>query len=191
MNQTAPRIAPLSPPYTTTGAEMLQKLMPPGMEPLGLFRTIANNEVVLRSLVDNGKLVYKNSTLNPVHREILIHRTCAICGAEYEWGVHAALFGKRIGLSDEKVKATYLGDAKSDTWNAEEASLMQLADELHESATISDSLWDILTRTWTESQIMELITIVGFYHTIAFLARGLHIKKEDFAPSFPSRLQPQ
>ncbi|HEV7760231.1 MAG TPA: hypothetical protein VGO78_14620 [Acidimicrobiales bacterium] len=28
-------------------------------------------------------------------REIVIDRTCARCGCQYEWGVHVAFFGDR------------------------------------------------------------------------------------------------
>ena len=36
-------------------------------------------------------------------REIVIDRTCARCGAEYEWGVHVAFFGERVGLTREEI----------------------------------------------------------------------------------------
>ena len=33
------------------------------------------------------------------HRELLILRTTARCGAEYEWGVHVQVFAAKAGLS--------------------------------------------------------------------------------------------
>ncbi|GHO60482.1 carboxymuconolactone decarboxylase family protein [Ktedonobacter robiniae] len=39
-----------------------------------------------------------HSSLDPREREILIDRTCAHCGCEYEWGVHVAAYGEAVGL---------------------------------------------------------------------------------------------
>ena len=39
----APRITPLGPPYEPEVAEQLARMMPAGVEPIGLFRTFARN----------------------------------------------------------------------------------------------------------------------------------------------------
>lgn len=49
--------------------------------------------------------------MEPRLREVLIHRTCALRGAEYEWGVHAVGFGKPLGLTDDQLASTVDGDA--------------------------------------------------------------------------------
>lgn len=81
------RIAALDRPFTPAVAEALQRIMPPGVAPLALFRTLAVNErVFLRfmagALLDRGSITLRE-------REIVIDRACARCGSEYEWGVHA------------------------------------------------------------------------------------------------------
>lgn len=40
-----PRIAPVAPPYSAPVAAALERIMPPGVPPLGLFRTLAANRV--------------------------------------------------------------------------------------------------------------------------------------------------
>ena len=44
------RLAPLDPPYAEGVAETLAAMMPPGMPPLALFRTIAHNPRVLAKI---------------------------------------------------------------------------------------------------------------------------------------------
>ena len=39
-------------------------------------------------------------------RELMIDRTCALTGAEYEWGVHARAFGAAAGLDEARLRAT-------------------------------------------------------------------------------------
>jgi alkylhydroperoxidase family enzyme len=180
-----PRIAPLSPPYAPETDEALKKMMPPGMPPLRLFRTVAKNPELLRNLVSNGALIYRNSNLEPLHREIVIQRTCVLCDAEYEWGVHAALFGERVGLTGERLAATVTGDHRSACWSEAEALLIEFADSLHGRSAIGDDLWKRMRAYWSEAQLLELATLAGFYHSVAYVISVARVEREDFAPGFP------
>ncbi len=59
-----------------------------------------------------------------------------------------------------------------------------MADELHESATISDDLWRQLARRWTDEQLLELLVLAGQYHSISFLANSLLVTLEAWAARF-------
>ena len=89
----APRIAPLEPPYPEPVQAALDRIMPKGVPPLALFRTLARNERVFLRVMADGLLDRGSITLR--EREIVIDRTCARCGSEYEWGVHVAFFAER------------------------------------------------------------------------------------------------
>jgi 4-carboxymuconolactone decarboxylase len=180
----APHVFPLDPPYAPQIDTMLTRLMPPGIPPLKLFRTLAQNPAVLETFAHNGALVFRLGSLDPKHREIMIQRTCALCGAEYEWGVHAAFFGKKTDLEGKRLAATLHGDAESPVWSESESALVRLADELHTTQTISASLWQSLQKHWTDAQIIELIVLAGFYHTVSYLVNGLGVEQETFAPRF-------
>ena len=56
-----------------------------------------------------------------------------------------------------------------------ERLLVQLVDELHENSRISEELWQNLMTIWTKSQLLEIIILVGFYHTVSFLTNGLQL----------------
>ena len=101
---TEPRIAPLDPPYSAPVAAALERIMPAGVPPLALFRTLAVNERVFLRVMAGGLLDRGSITLR--EREIVIDRTCARCGSEYEWGVHVAFFAERARLSPEEVAST-------------------------------------------------------------------------------------
>ena len=101
---TEPRIAPLDPPYSAPVAAALERIMPAGVPPLALFRTLAVNERVFLRVMAGGLLDRGSITLR--EREIVIDRTCARCGSEYEWGVHVAFFAERARLSSEEVAST-------------------------------------------------------------------------------------
>src|SRR5437660_7587842 len=179
------RIAPLDPPYDEGVGRTLERMMPPGVEPLKLFRTIAHNPHLLDKLRSTGAYLLNFGTVDPREREVVIHRTCARCGCEYEWGVHVIAFARPLGFSEEQIAATVHGGAEDAAWTEREALLVQLVDELHDTATISDPLWEGLAANWSSAQLVELITLVGQYHAVSFVANGLGVELEDAAERFP------
>ena len=178
------RIAPASPPYEPHIASELQRIMPPGMEPLLLFRTLARSPRVFAKIFASGYL--DKGPLSLRQREILIDRTTARLGCEYEWGVHLALFGKRVGLGEAEVAAIVRGPADAPCWAADEQALIGLVDDLVDHRTIRSQTWQAATQHFDEAQLIEAIAIVGFYHTISFLCRGLDLPLESYGTRFPS-----
>lgn len=184
----APRMAPLEPPYEPEVATMLAKWMPPASaaEPLRLFRTLARNDDLAGRMRPLGAgILGRGATIPPLLREIVIHRTCAVTGNEYEWGVHAAAFGVPLGLTDEQLRSTVHGSFSDECWDEQQACAFRVAEELHSTSAISDELWAQLSASFDERQIIELIATVGWYHVIAYICNGLRVQAEDWAPSFP------
>ena len=178
---TEPRIAPLDVPYSAPVAAALERIMPAGVPPLALFRTLAVNERVFLRVMAGGLLDRGSITLR--EREIVIDRTCARCGSEYEWGVHVAFFAERVGFSPEQVAATAGGDPAA--FPERERRLLRLADELHDRAQVSDELWAALREHFAEEQLIELVALAGFYHLISFLTNALRIPLESYGARFP------
>jgi alkylhydroperoxidase family enzyme len=116
----------------------------------------------------------------------MIDRTCARCGAEYEWGVHASFFGPAVGFTDEQLAATVTGSADDPVWSDRERTVIALADELHDTATVSDATYAELERHFTPAQILELVVAGGWYHTISFVLGAARVELESWAARFPS-----
>jgi 4-carboxymuconolactone decarboxylase len=188
------RIAPIDPPYDPETAESLAKWMPPGskIEPLKLFRTLARSpEISSRLRVLGAGILGPGSLIAPREREILIDRTAALCGCEYEWGVHATVFGKAVGLTPEALQATAIGDANDPVWSERDALLVRLADELHHTAQVSGELWNALAAHWDVPQLIELLIVAGAYHVIAYVANGAQVGLEEWAQRFPESTAPR
>jgi hypothetical protein len=184
----APRIAPLEPPYAPELETQLRKWMPPGVavEPLALFRTLAVHPELMARMRPLGAALLGHGLVPPREREIVIHRVCARTGAEYEWGVHAVAFGKPLGLDDAQLAATVTGDAADPAWSAHDALLIRLADELCERATISAELWAALAAVWSVPQLLELLVLVGWYRLLAGVINGAGVAHEAWAARFPA-----
>lgn len=182
-----PRIAPLVPPYAPDVEAMLRRWMPPGssQEPLALFRTLAVHPDLAARMRPLGAGILGHGLIDPREREILIHRTCARAGAEYEWGVHALAFGRPLGLSEEQIAATAAGDAADPSWSERDALLIALADQLHDTCTVSEDLWSRLAAHWTAPQLLELLVTAGWYRLIAYVINAAGVEREPWAARFP------
>ena len=177
------RIAPLQPPYASDIQTQFDRIMR-GAPPLALFRVVASSARAWEkfragSLLDKGPLGLRE-------REIVIDRTCARTGCEYEWGVHVAAFAAAAGLSDEQVRATVLGEAEAPCWSAAEQALIAAVDALHARATLSDAEFAALSAHYDDAKIFEIILLCGFYRTVSYLANGLDLPLEERAARFPA-----
>jgi 4-carboxymuconolactone decarboxylase len=184
----SPRIEPLEPPYQPGVEEMLRRWMPPGspVDPLALFRTLGVHAELMSRMRPLGSGLLGHGALEPREREIVILRTSARAGAEYEWGVHAQAFGPRVGLTGEQVAASASGGAADPAWSVRDALLIRLADELHDRAAVSDELWAELAAHWTPPQLLELLVLAGWYRLIAYVINGARVRLEPWGARFPA-----
>jgi alkylhydroperoxidase family enzyme len=177
------RIAPLEPPYEPEIQGQFDRIMR-GAPPLMLFRVMASSPRAWEkfragSLLDRGPLSLRE-------REIVIDRTCALTGCEYEWGVHVATFAEAAQLSETQVRATVREAADAPCWTAAEQALIAAVDALHVNATLSDAVFKALSAHYDDAKIFEVILLCGFYRTVSYLANGLDLPLEEKAARFPA-----
>jgi alkylhydroperoxidase family enzyme len=182
MSPLASRIAPLEPPYAPDIQAQFDRIMR-GAPPLMLFRVVAGNprawdKFRAASLLDGGPLTLRE-------REIVIDRTCARTGCEYEWGVHILIFAKAAGLTEEQIRATVLGSADAACWSTPEQALIAAVDALHARATLNDDEFEALSAHYDDAKIFEIMLLCGFYRTVSYLANGLALPLEEKAARFP------
>lgn len=176
------RIAPATPPLPTAIQATIDRVMR-GQPPLALFTTIARDERLAAKFFAGGLLDKGNISLRD--REIVIDRTTALCGSEYEWGVHVARFAEAAELNEAQI-ASLAGDGSVDPcWTTEEAALLRLCEALHRDCTVDDALWAELAQRYTDEALLELLMLAGFYRTVSYLANALRLPLESFARRFP------
>jgi alkylhydroperoxidase family enzyme len=188
-----PRIAPLEPPYGPALEAMLKKWMPPGsaIEPLALFRTLAVHDELFSRMRPLGAGILGHGRVNPRDRELVIHRTCARTGAEYEWGVHAIAFGKPLGFTDEQIASTVHGTSGDPAFSEHDGLLIQLADELHDTCRVSEALWTLLAKRFSADQLLELTITAGWYRLISYVINAAGVQHEPWAARFPPAEPPR
>ena len=103
----------------------------------------------------------RNATIPPRERELLILRTAWLSRGDYIWGRHNFI-GQDAGLAKEEISRVTAGpDAAG--WSDFDAALLRAADDLHGRRFVSDATWNTLTQRYSESQLREVVMIVGNY----------------------------
>ena len=181
-----PRLSPLEPPYEPGVEARLAAMMPPGTPPIALFRTFVKNMPMAVAMDGWGRYeLSKRLSLSLRDREIVIDRTTARCGCEYEWGVHVAFFAERTGLTGAQLTSLTYGDARDLCWEHErDRLLIEAADALHDTADVDGGLWPRLAAEFTETQLLDLFLLCGWYHAISFAANAARVPLEPAAPRF-------
>jgi alkylhydroperoxidase family enzyme len=175
-----PRIAPVEPPYDEDTAATLAALGPP----ISLFRLFARRPARARAIHGWGSYyLSRHLALTVRQRELVIDRTTALCGAEYEWGVHIAVFAAKAQLSDEQVRSLATGGADDACWtDPGDRAVLRAVDALHARSDLSDGEFDALVATVGEDGAIDLMLLCGWYHAISYVARATRLAPEPGSP---------
>jgi alkylhydroperoxidase family enzyme len=176
------RIAPAAAPYPGDVQAWLDRTMPPGKPPLRLFTTLARDPRLFGKFFSAGLLDRGHLSLR--QREIVIDRTTALCRSEYEWGVHVAIFGARVGFTSEQLHSLVHGTPEDACWPPPEQRLLRLCDALHRDCDVDDALWQALRADFSEEAMLELLMLAGLYRTVSYLTNGLRLPLESDAATF-------
>jgi alkylhydroperoxidase family enzyme len=182
------RMTPARPPYQAQVQQWLDRIMPPGTPPLVLFTTLAKDPRLFLKFFAAGLLDRGHLTLR--RREIVIARTTALCRSEYEWGVHVAIFGHRVGFTSAQVYSLVHGRPEDVCWADDERVLLRMCDALQRDCTLDDELWQQLRSVYADSAILELLMLAGFYRTTSYLTNTLRLPLEPDSARFPAPEQP-
>ena len=101
--------------------------------------------------------------------------------------MHVAFFAKRVGLDEAMLASLVNGTADDPCWSAEDSLLIRACDQLHAGADIDDALWTELRRYLSETAMLELLMLAGFYRTVSYLTNALRLPLESYAARFPAK----
>lgn len=183
------RITPVSPPFAPNVQALFDRLPASWSPPFRLFTALARDERLLLRFTGSAVSYLQPSHVTVRQREVLLLRVTARCRCAYEWGMRVHYFAEEAGLSEVQVHASVHGDADDASWRPNDRMLVQLADELHDTISISDALWTKLRATFSEEAVMQLLLMAGHYRTVAYIANGLRLPLEpNVGQPFPAAL---
>ena len=179
-----PRLEPLAPPYDGASSQALDLLGPP----IQLFRVLARRPDRARGIAGwGGYYLSRKSAMSLRHRELVIDRTTALCGAHYEWGVHVAFFAEKAGLDADQLQSLATGSAADPCWtDPADTAVLSAVDDLHRDHDLSDRAWAGLDEAIGGEAALELTLLTGWYHAISFAVRSLRLPLEPGTQPIPS-----
>jgi hypothetical protein len=62
--------------------------------------------------------------------------------------------------------------------------LIELVDQLHDTADVGDDLWHRLTGVYAHAPLLDLVLLCGWHHAISFVARAARVPHEPGTPRF-------
>ena len=175
------RMAPAPGPLPVDIQRAIDEIMG-GKPPLVLLTTMARDHRLFFKFFGSGLLDRGHLTIR--QREIVIDRVTATCGAEYEWGVHVAVYAAKAGLTEDQVASLAFGGADDSCWNDGDRVLIRLCDSLHRDCTVDDELWSDLSVHHSDEAVLELLMLAGTYRTVSYLVNSLRLPLEPGARRF-------
>jgi alkylhydroperoxidase family enzyme len=175
-----PRVAPLEPhQFTDDAREILEQNVAifgsvSRSEIPELYRTMFRHPGLYRAQNQLGAELNAHGSLSPRERELAILRVAWLVRSPFEWGQHVQ-YGKRCGLTTEEIEQITVGSA-APSWNDHDRAILRAIEELMDDHAMSNDTWDILARTWTDQQLMELPGLVGAYVMTAMIYNTLRFE---------------
>ena len=176
LRKSKPRVEPLEAPYADDTAAALQLLGPP----IALFRVLARRPQRALGIAGWGHYyLSRDVALSLRQRELVIDRTTALCGADYEWAVHVAHFRQKAALTEAQLLSLASGSYHDPCWtDAADRAVLQAVDDLHRTHDLGDASWADLVKAVGEEGAIDVLLLCGWYHAISFVVRGLRLPLE-------------
>jgi len=174
MNTPTKRLQPLPPDEWP--AELGQIRQDLG-QPLNIHSVMAHHAELLQAWMPYRYHIVRDSSLSPRHRELLVLRTAVNCKADYEWQQHV-IRGREAGLSDQEIERVKEGP-DADGWEPAEVLLLSAADDCQRNAKISDDTCRDLCHHFDDRQLLDIISTVGVYMTIAVIVNTFDVQMEN------------
>lgn len=171
LNSKQPRVEPVA-----ADADGVEVLGPPIL----LFREFARRPRRAAGIAGWGHYyLSREVALSLRHRELVIDRTTALCGADYEWGVHIDVYAAKAGLTDAQIRALAAGAPDDPCWtDPGDRAVLRAVDALHHRNDLDDAEWQELTASVGEDGAIDVILVAGWYHAISFAVRALRLPLE-------------
>jgi 4-carboxymuconolactone decarboxylase len=156
-----------------------------GGETLNIFRTLVRHPRLFRRSMALGNELLVKGALPPRLREIVILRVAWRTRSVYEWGQHVRI-GRASDLSDHEIYALAT-EAAGQGWSDAERVAITVVDELCAGDDVTDETWAAATVHWADTEVIELILLVGNYRMLAGFLNAARVEPEPGREGFPER----
>jgi alkylhydroperoxidase family enzyme len=159
--------------FVLSGHQADPSSAPRGSNVLGV---LSQHPPLAKAFLTFNTYIATASSLPPRLRELIILRISWLRYSEYEFIQHT-IIGQRVGLTAADIERIQQ-DTGTAGWDDADATVLHAVDELHLHARIQDQTWNALKPLLDTRQIMDLLFLVGCYHTLALVMNSLDVPLE-------------
>ena len=167
------RIKPLPIPLDEDIQQYMNHTFPEELNSPNLYRIVAKNRELLKYLIESKFLkptgVFDLGGIARDLREKIILRTCVITENEYEFNLHKQTISLKMGLTNAQVQDIQNKVLNPDIWSVSELSVLRFLDALLINSTVEDEIFREINLYYTESEIIVITMLIGFYKTVSML----------------------
>lgn len=142
-------------------------------------------EIWARYMAVSMHLQGPKGALSPRDRQLAILRTGWLLQAPFEWGEHVR-HSKLVGITPEEIERAIIGSV-APGWSDHERAILRAAEELRAGAMIGDETWNQLALQLSETELTELVLLIGQFTTTAYLQNALRMRLEPGNPGLSAR----
>jgi 4-carboxymuconolactone decarboxylase len=178
--RSTPRVQPLpEAQWTDAHRQLVEKYARYG-KPDNAFKTFLNVPEMTDGVMPYTIYLSMDTSLTPRQREILILRAAWLCGNEAVWAQHAAR-ARDAGMNNPEIHRIGEG-ASAAGWDAFEATLLRMADELYRNSSVTDATWKALTATYDMQHMMEAVETFNHFTVLSMLYNSFGVQPENGLP---------
>lgn len=141
---------------------------------LNIFAMLAHAETALIPYLTFGGVLLTQLELDPKLRELAILLVAAHTGAEYEWIQHVGI-AKALAIDHEQIAAVQRGDLQAACLDHDSQILLRFTKAVLEQPRAEEETFKALRERFPPRQIVELLLVIGNYHTLARIMTTLDI----------------
>lgn len=147
--------------------------------PINLFKATVNSPQAARRLHQVGHWIRWESELDPRWRELAILTVGYLARAPYEWSHHVKI-GMDFGVTRDDIAAlvSWADGSPQDQLVGADLTIVGAARELTVDTRLSDSTLAELKTLLSDSLLVDLVAVVGYYNCVVRVLGGLRIDVE-------------
>jgi 4-carboxymuconolactone decarboxylase len=172
----SPRVQPLAESqWTDVHRELVQKFAKYG-PPDNAFKTFLNVPEMADGVMPYTIYLSEESSLTPRQRELLILRAAWVAGNQVLWARHAPR-ARGAGMTTAEIhRIAEGGDAKG--WDAFEATLLRMTDQLYRNMSVTDGTWQALSGTFDMFHLMDAVETANHFVVLSMLYNTFGVQPE-------------
>jgi 4-carboxymuconolactone decarboxylase len=142
-----------------------------------LHRVLAHSPKALRAFIGFSEYIRDNADLSPRLRELAVLRVATLHDVAYEIAQHLEP-ARRAGLTQEQITSVADWRQHADIFEARDRAVLEFVEETAKTFRVSDKTFSTIRQYLSESEMVDLALVVGWYLLCASVIVPFEIEPE-------------